>query len=140
MSNAPKTQTVDGVTYTWKTLKGVEAGARIGFAEHGPAATRPIVATRTIESTKVSQGRTITFTDGTTEWGGVATKYWVAPATLETILAPKAPRGARIPADATTHVCAACGTDKPVTAFPTVTGPQDRTTTCRACRRAAKAA
>lgn len=40
----------------------------------------------------------------------------------------------RIPAGATSHTCAACHTDKPISAYPTVTGPHDRRTTCRACR------
>lgn len=43
----------------------------------------------------------------------------------------------RIPAGATSHTCAACHTDKPISAYPTVTGPTDRRTTCRPCRKGA---
>lgn len=45
-------------------------------------------------------------------------------------------RTARIPADASEHACSTCGETKDRSAFPTVTGPADRTTECRKCRNA----
>lgn len=49
-------------------------------------------------------------------------------------------RAARIPAGVEDFACAACHETKPLTSFPTATGPQDRTTTCRPCRNAARRA
>lgn len=136
--NTPKTQTHNGITFTWQTLKGVDSGALIGTGDGlwGPKANITGYKIVALFDTGGRSGRTIEFTDGSRKWGGVATKYWVAaPVADGGVRTPtKAPRAARIPADASTFVCASCGTDKPVTAFPTVTGPADRATTCRPCR------
>lgn len=53
---------------------------------------------------------------------------------------PPAPKGDRIPSGATTFVCRVCGKELPTKKFPTITGPDDRGTTCRPCRDAAKGA
>lgn len=133
MSITPKTQTVAGVTFTWQTLKGVTPGARFGLTAKGVLAS-----CKTIGSLRRgSQGGEIVFTDGTTKSiGGTATKYWVASA-APVEAAPAAPKANRIPADAAEYACAKCGETLPVSKFPTVSGPTDRATTCRSCRKAA---
>lgn len=54
--------------------------------------------------------------------------------------APPALKGDRIPLGATTFVCRVCGKELPTKKFPTISGPDDRGTTCRGCRDAAKGA
>jgi hypothetical protein len=155
MNATPKTRLIGDTTFTWQTLKGVGPGARLATRLGDPNALAydrsNLGGYLTIESMRFTgQTRMIKFAGIAKErrLGGVATKFWVAPPETNWNAAPKTPasapaktpRAARIPADASTFVCTACHTDKPITAYPTVTGPQDRTTTCRACRTATRAA
>ena len=73
----------------WQTLKGVVPGARVGYTtapsgklEPAPKDLRrwPITTWRTIarlEADKAHKAIRLHFTDGSQEWGGLATRYWV---------------------------------------------------------------
>lgn len=59
---------------------------------------------------------------------------------VATALAPKVPKTFLVVGHPEGYTCRTCGTAKPVSAYPTTTGPEVRGTRCRACRDAAKSA
>lgn len=81
-----------------------------------------------------------------TSYKALATEFGVSIAKVKAAIdeaeaAAKAARGrkaGRIPAGVAEFTCTKCGETKKVSAFPTVTGPDDRMDYCRSCRDAGK--